>query len=152
MGIKDLLEDEHVQEQMLKFIRKYGVHSMTGKSKTGKKYSQSCWSGICSKQTFYKYIEKDTEFKERCLDAKKYFRQSLFVQETELRDDYISTLKTLGKVGLIRTKKRKLTKRNAKTGEVEVTEILEKDIMPAPFWACRMILGDLSTGKAPEDE
>jgi hypothetical protein len=143
-----LLDDEHVQQELLKWIREHGVFEFTGFTvSTQKVYSRACFDGICSRATFYKYLAAHDEFQKACDDAKHYFRQKLFAEDPELRQEYIDKLKRLGKEGFIKIKKKKTVKRNAK-GEITGTEETEEEsVSPTPRWAIQMMLSDIFQDK-----
>lgn len=143
--VQHVLDDEHLQQQILGWVRKYGVYEFTGFSKsTGKRFKKMCYDGIVSGPTFYGYFKKNPDFKTRCEEAKKYFKQTLFVKDPELRQEYIDKLTRLGKEGFIRIKKKKCVKKDATGNIISVEETVEEDVMPPPHWAVRMLLGKLS--------
>ena len=138
-----ILDDEHIQHELLEWIRKYGVYEFTGFTVTSKEvYSKTCFDGICSRATFYKYLGENPTFKEACDNAKKYFKQGLYAKDPGLRQEYIDKLTKLGTVGFVKVKKKKIVTKDAQGNILTVTETVEEDVSPPPFWAVRMLLGD----------
>ena len=139
--IQELLSDPHIRDQMLEFVRKYGVMEMNHLTPEKTVIKCACFDGLCSDRSFYKYLKENPEFKQAIDDAKTYYRQSLYATYPDIREEFIARLREVSKNGITRAKQKVTIRKNPDGSIKEVIEEKSSEKMPPRDWMFQNVLG-----------